>query len=141
MIINLSKQTPEIKDKITAEVGSPFSLLERQQLKGCTSGKLEITGQSIDIHNLIIFSQGPNLCTLELRPDGIIVRIQVGLEIYGLLMPYYKLKIYKGSAEEYALHRDHYYVKLKADTSQKHAFIKKIRQQKLEHWSTEGLWP
>lgn len=141
MLVNLSRKDQDSTDKISAEVGDIFNLKARQALQGSVSGKLEITAQSIDIHNLLIFNHGINTCTIELRPDGIIIRFQVGLDTYGLVMPYYKLKVYKGQAEEYALHRDHYYIKVKANRPEIHHFIKKIRHQKADHWSSKGLWP
>ena len=65
--------------------------------------KLIINSASIDIHNLLILDQNINTCNIELRPKGIIVRFRSLLETYGLIIPYYKLKIYKGKSQEYSI--------------------------------------
>ena len=81
-------------------------------------------------HNLLILDQNINTCNIELRPKGIIVRFRSLLETYGLIIPYYKLKIYKGKSQEYSIYLDHYFVKILADSSDVHKFVKKINRQK-----------
>ena len=76
------------------------------------SGKLFITETSIDIHNLLVLDQNINQCNIELRPKGIIVHFRSLLKTYGLIIPYYKLKIYKGKAEEYSIYKDHSTIKV-----------------------------
>jgi hypothetical protein len=58
------------------------------------------------------------------------VRFRSLLETYGLIIPYYKLKIYKGKSQEYSIYLDHYFVKILADSSDVHKFVKKINRQK-----------
>lgn len=138
MLLNVSYKNPEIKEKINKEVGKPFTLTERIKMGGIGSGKLAITTTSIEIHNLLILDKYINTCSVEMRPDGIIVTFRALLDSYALIIPYYKLKLYKGRAKEYSMYRDHYFFKIKADTKRIHNFMKKILNYKAEHWTSSG---
>lgn len=136
MLVNLSQDKDSLKEKIEAEIGKPFDLVKREELGGIDSGLMEITFSSIDIFNLLILNEGMSTCSLEMRPDGIIIRFQAALETYALVIPYYKLKIYKGRAKEYSLYRDNYFIKVKADQQKTHDFMRKLRQFKAQHWTS-----
>ncbi|MCM4160405.1 hypothetical protein FHG64_06910 [Antarcticibacterium flavum] len=126
MLVNISYNQPKIRDKINTEVGKTFTLLERFRLNGTGSPKLHITSSSIDIHNLLVLDNNANICNIEMRPNGIIVMFRSLLETYALVIPYYKLKIYKGRAEEYSIYRDHYFIKVKAGSPAVHKYMMKI---------------
>lgn len=126
MLLNISYNHAETKEKINAAVGPPFTLLERIKLKGTGSPKLLITSTSLEIHNLLILDSNTNVCNIELRPKGIIIMFRSLLETYGLVIPYYKLNLYKGKAQEYSLYIDHYFIKVKADNPAIHKFMMKI---------------
>ena len=130
MLLNISYNDPTIKRQIEKAVGRPFSLQQRWKLGGIGSQKLKINSASIDIHNLLILDNNLKSCNLELRPLGIIVHFRSLLETYGLIIPYYKLKIYKGKAKEYSLYIDQHYIKIFVDSEKNHAFFKKVGSQK-----------
>ena len=52
---------------------------------------------------------------------------------YGLVIPYYKLKIYKGRAEEYSIYKDNSTIKVAAKNKSTHAFFKKIANEKIKN--------
>jgi hypothetical protein len=131
MLLNISYNDPSQRRSINQEVGKTFSLQKRWSLGGIGSKKLIINSASIDIHNLLILDQNINTCNIELRPKGIILRFRSLLETYGLVIPYYKLKIYKGKSQEYSVYLDQYFVKIRADSSGIHKFFKKINNQKV----------
>jgi hypothetical protein len=131
MLLNISYNDPSQRRSIDQEVGKAFSLQKRWSLGGIGSKKLIINSASIDIHNLLILDQNINTCNIELRPKGIILRFRSLLETYGLVIPYYKLKIYKGKSQEYSVYLDQYFVKIRADSSGIHKFFKKINTQKV----------
>ncbi|MBW2962179.1 hypothetical protein [Mesonia aestuariivivens] len=138
MLLNVSYNNPERKEKINTEVGKAFSLAERIKMKGIGSNKLFITSTSIKIHNLLILDKYTNTCNIEMRPDGIIVSFRSLLETYALIIPYYKLKLYKGKAEEYSIYRDHYFIKVKVDNKSTHNFMKKVLDFKANHWTSSS---
>ena len=130
MLLNISYNDPTVKRQIEKAVGKPFSLQQRWKLGGIGSQKLMINSASIDIHNLLILDNNLKSCNLELRPLGIIVHFRSLLETYGLIIPYYKLKIYKGKAKEYSLYIDQHYIKIFVDSKKNHSFFKKVGSQK-----------
>ncbi|MDT0556077.1 hypothetical protein [Patiriisocius hiemis] len=138
MLLNVSYNNKEITRKIDAEVGKPFTLAERIKRKGIGSSKLIITETSIQIHNLLILDTNRNQCNIEMRPNGIIVGFRSLLESYALVIPYYKLNLYKGKAEEYSIYRDDYFIKIEAKAKDKatHKFIQKVLNAKANNAPT-----
>jgi len=130
MLYNISYNDPKQKKEIEAAVGKPFSLQMRWKMGGIGSEKLIISTTSIDIYNLLVLDHNINTCNIELRPKGIIVRFRSLLETYGLIIPYYKLKLYKGKAKEYSIYMEHHYIKVVADRKGVHDFFAKISTQK-----------
>lgn len=138
MLLNVSHNDPEITRKINLEVGKPFTLRERIKLKGIGSPKLFITEASIQINNLLILDNRTNTCNIELRPNGILVGFGVKLETYVLVIPFYKLNLYKGKAEEYSIYRDNYFIKFRAKAKESaiHKFVKKLLDYKADNSPT-----
>ena len=130
MLLNVSYNNPEIKKKIDTEVGLPFSFFERIKLGGIGIGHLMITSSSIEIQKLLTLDKYRNKCNIELRPNGIIVGFRSLLESYALVIPYWKLTLYKGKAEEYSIYRDTYCIKIEAKNKNVHQFIKRILTEK-----------
>lgn len=137
MLLNISYNRPVISEKINKEVGKPFTLFERIRLKGTGSPKLQITAASIDIHNLLILDNNANVCNVEMRNNGIVVMFRSLLETYALVIPYFKLTLYKGRAEEYSIYKDHYFIKVKADKPGIHKFFRKIIDYKGDNAPTQ----
>lgn len=136
MLLNVSYNNPEISRKIDAEVGKPFTLRERWSLGGIGSPKLFITTTSMEIRNLLILDNNIDSCNIELRPKGIILRFRSLLETYALVIPYYKLVVYKGDLGIYSIYRDHYFIKVKADTKAIQKFFKKLLDYKADNSPT-----
>ncbi|MEK9609483.1 MAG: hypothetical protein VW058_07410 [Flavobacteriaceae bacterium] len=133
MLLNVSYNDPKIKEKIDTAVGKPFTLKERWAKGGVGSSKLIISQTSIEIHNLLILDNNRNTCNIELRPQGIILRFRSLLETYALVIPYYKLTLYKGKAQEYSIYKDKQFVKVVADTKATFKFFSKISAEKVNN--------
>ena len=136
MLVNVSYNNKEITKKVDDAVGKPFPLKERFSMGGIGSPKLFITETSIEIRNLLILDNNVNSCNIELRPKGIIVRFPSLLETYALVIPYYKLTIYKGDLALYTVFNDHYFIKVRADTKAIQKFFKKILNLKIDNAPT-----
>lgn len=130
MLYNVSYNDRKVDREIKSLVGNHLALRERWKLKGSGSPKLHITAASIQIHNLLVLDINANTCNIEIREKGIIVRFRSLLETYALPIPYYKLTIYKGRAQEYSIYKDNYFIKIKADKKNIHAFIDKVKSRK-----------
>lgn len=137
MLLNVSYNRPKIKEQINNEVGLPFKFMERIKMGGIGSGKLTIHSCSIQIHNLLILDNNLNVCGVEMRPKGIIVTFRSLLETYALVIPYYKLKLYKGQSQVYSIYRDNYFIKVEAKEKRNHEFLKKILKYKTDNFSND----
>jgi len=113
MLVNVSYNNKNITRKVDEAVGKPFTLKERFSLKGIGSPKL-------------------------LRPKGIIVRFRSLLETYALVIPYYKLTVFKGDFSVYSIHKDHYFIKVKADTKAIQKFFRKLLDYKADNAPTSA---
>ncbi len=136
MLLNVSYSDKTVTRKIDLEVGKPFTIKERWAMDGIGSPKLYITETSMEIHNLLILDNHTNTCNVEMRPRGIIVRFRSLLETFALVIPYYKLIVQKSDLGIYTLYRDHYFIRMKADTKAIQKFFKKILDYKLKNGTT-----
>lgn len=141
MLLNVSYNRPKIKKQIDDAVGKPFSLVERIKMKGIGSGKMFIDSTSIQIHNLLVLDNNQNVCGIEMRPNGILVTFRSLLETYALVIPFYKLKIYKGQSDVYSIYRDDYFIKVKIKEKQHHKFMQKLLNFKLEQYDAKLQGP
>ncbi|MBU2900015.1 hypothetical protein [Maribacter dokdonensis] len=136
MLLNVSYNNKAVTKKIEEEVGKPFTLKERWAMNGIGSPKLIITETSIAIRNLLILDSNRDVCNIEMRPNGIIIGFRSLLETYALIIPYYKLSIYKGQASVYSIYRDQYFIKVASDTKAIQKFFKKIMDYKADNAPT-----
>ena len=136
MLLNVSYNNKEITRKIDAEVGKPFTLKERWAMGGIGSPRLFITETSIEIRNLLLLDNNRDSCNIEMRPQGIIVRFRSLLETFALIIPYYKLTIYKGDLAVYSIYRDQYFIKVQSDTKAVQKFFKKLLDYKADNAPT-----
>jgi len=136
MLVNVSYNNKEATRKIDDAVGKPFTLKQRWAMGGIGSPKLIITETSVEIRNLLILDNNRDTCNIEMRPKGIIVGFRSLLESYALIIPYYKLTMYKGEASVYSIYRDNYFIKVESDTKAVQKFFKKILSYKADNSPT-----
>lgn len=126
MLKNISYNNPKIIDEINNYVGKPYTILKRLKIGGIGSSKLIINSADSIIENLLKLDNNLNYCNIEIRPKGIIIHFKSLLETYGLIVPFYKLKIFKGRANEYSIYIDNFFIKVNASEQNEHDFFKKI---------------
>ena len=132
MLRNVSYKNDKQQNEINEFVGKPFSLLERLKQKGIGLGKLIIIKASKEIENLLVLDQNINQCNIERRPNGVIIYFRVLLETYALIIPYYKLVVFKVDSDVYTFHIDHRMIKIKVNNKKDHEFIKNILDKKAD---------
>jgi len=73
-----------------------------------------------------------------MRPKGIILGFRSLLESYALIIPYYKLVVYKGNSNSYSIHIDAYSVKIETQQNAKaiQIFMTKMLAAKAENLPT-----
>ena len=134
--MNVSYNNKSITQKVDEAVGKPFTLKARWAMNGIGSPKLFITQTSVEIQNLLILDNNTNSCNVEMRPKGIIVRFRSLLETFALVIPYYKLTIYKGDLGIYSIYRDHHFIKVKSDTKAIQKYFRKLLDYKADNAPT-----
>ena len=139
MVKNLSYNSKKIKTLLTEVVGRPLSLTERFKLRGIGSNKLVITDASKEIVELLRLDNNINYCNIEIRKNGIIIRFRSLLETYGLIIPFYKLVIFKGDSKIYSFYKDRHYIKCFVDNESSTTFIKKVIRLKTVYLKKMGL--
>ena len=130
MLRNVSYNNSIIKSEINDLLGKPFTIFERIKLGGVGSPKYFILKTDTKITNLLNLDNNTNQCNIELRPKGIIISFRSLLETYGLVIPYYKLKLFKGQSNVYSIYIDEYFIKILANKKNEHEFIKKLNKFK-----------
>lgn len=136
MLVNVSYTNKAVTRKVDEAVGKPFILKERWAMNGIDSPKLFITETSMTIQNLLILDNNTNACTIEMRPKGIIVRFSSLLEIFALVIPYYKLTVYKGGFAIYSIYKDAHFIKVKSDTKAIQKYFRKMLDYKTDNTPT-----
>ena len=132
MLANLSYNNPEITRKVDDLLGKPFTLKKRITMGGIGSPKLIIREASLEIRNLLLLDNNRDTCNIELRPGGIILGFRSLLESYGLIIPYYRLTLFKGDLGVYTVHSEHHFVRVEADTKAVQRFFTKLQTLKAE---------
>ena len=130
MIYNISYKDNKQIELINNSVGKPYSLVSRIKLGGVGSPKYYIKSSDKKIDSLLILDNNDNTCNIEMRPKGIIIRFRSLLETYALVIPYFKLSIFKPTGDTYSIHSGENKVIIITKTDNKRKFIKRILEQK-----------
>ena len=130
MLLNISYNSDKNEEMILSLVGKPYNIWSLFQIGKIGSPRLQIISASKEISDLLSYDNNINWCNIELRPKGIILRFRSLLETYGLIVPYYKLTLFKSDSNEYSFYCDVIKIKVVAKTKNSIDFIKKILIQK-----------
>ena len=131
MLYNISYKDPKIEREINELVGKSYSLIENLKKGGIGSPKLFITRCSTAIYDLLHVNNTVKFCNIELRPKGIIIGFQSRLDVYALVIPYYKLVLFK-PGNSITFHIDQHYISVDCSKNSKGVgkFVKKIELEK-----------
>ena len=95
MILDTTYSSKEHNELINDLVGRPFTLLQSFKMKGISSKRMIIEDASPNFQPYFNIISDVNYANLEMRPNGILVRINKGLQTFTWVIPYYHLVIYK----------------------------------------------
>ena len=130
MIYNISYKDNKQIELINNSVGKPYSLIDKIKLGGVGSPKYYIKSSDKKIDSLLILDNNDNTCNIEMRPKGIIIRFRSLLETYALIIPYFKLSIFKPTGNTYSIHSGENKIIIITQTENKRKFIKRVLEQK-----------
>lgn len=133
MLRNITYNDKKLEAEINDLVGKAFGLIDNIKLQGVGSPRLDIVSCSEEIGELLSYDHNRNFCNIELRPKGIIIRFRSLLETFGLIIPYYKLVLFK-PGNQISFHMDHHVISVEALPTNKsvHVFMEKLMQLKIE---------
>ncbi|MCK9451506.1 MAG: hypothetical protein M0Q90_07425 [Bacteroidales bacterium] len=140
LLKNIKYNDKALKKEIDALVGPAFSWRERFRMKGIRSPKFKLVRASVSIEALLAVDNRRWLCTIELRPSGIILTFRSCLKTYGWIAPYRSLSIFKN--EDYlSFYSNQYLVKVVWDTQSIAAnkFLMKLLKLKAQSSESEAM--
>ncbi|MFK7756270.1 MAG: hypothetical protein AB8B53_04985 [Flavobacteriales bacterium] len=136
MLRNVSYNDPKIKREIRKAVGESYSWAERLKCGGTGSPKLKVLMASREIAERLEKDNYSNNCNIEICYQGIIIRFRSILETYGLIIPFYKLSLFKSDADSYSIFSGKHKVVVAADNPKVHAFFKRLLDLKVKQSNT-----
>jgi hypothetical protein len=95
MLFNTTHTNNEDKELINDCLGRPFTFFQSLKMGGTGSKRMIIDEVSNNLKDLLNKVSDLNYGNIELRPSGILVRINKGLENFAWVIPYRQLVIYK----------------------------------------------
>ncbi|MBT8258802.1 MAG: hypothetical protein KJO49_10050 [Bacteroidia bacterium] len=133
MILETTYTNPEYDQIINDLVGKPYSILQRIKLKGIGSKRMIIDEVSPNMKQYLNAVSDLNYGNIELRPGGILIRINKGLRNFTWAIPYYHLVIYKTNGA--SIHAQGRYVHFRQNRTftENKAFFAKMLDMKIEN--------
>ena len=95
MILSTTHKNKEAIDLTNKLLGLPFSFTKSLKMGGIGSKRMIVEETSENISHLLNKTSDINYANIELRPTGIIVLLNKGLENFNWLIPYRCLLLYK----------------------------------------------
>ena len=138
-LYNISYKDKERDDLINSEMGNPYSLMGKLKLGGVGSRRLIIENLSANMNHIKLKVAGIQYGSIEIRPQGIIVHINQGLDVFAWTIPFYRLSIFNG--DFFTIHGNGEYLQFNKQKSwtENDVFIKKMLRLKLEFSQSQGI--
>lgn len=135
MILDTTYTNKDHIELINDLVGKPFSFLQSLKMKGVGSKRMVIDDVSPNMKQYLNTVADVNYGNLELRPLGVLIRINKGLKNYTWVIPYYQLVIYKTNGS--SIHAQGRFIHFRYNTTFKEnkAFFDKLLDQKVKYES------
>ncbi|WP_281612794.1 hypothetical protein [Flammeovirga sp. SubArs3] len=136
MLLETTYGKPKNYQKGKSLVGRPFSIFKIFKMRGSSSPRffIESTNLAVDYHKEL--QSDLDAAMIEIRRNGIIVHINVKLQIFEWMIPYYQLVLYKTN-EYFSIHAHGRFLQFTLDKSHiEHLkFINKLVFEKESHMS------
>ncbi|WP_445732589.1 hypothetical protein [Mariniflexile sp.] len=132
MILDTTHTNKEHNNLINDVVGKSFSFFQAIKMGGIGSKRMIIEEASPNMKNYLNKVSDVNYSNLELRPTGILIRINKGLNNFTWVIPYYQLVIYKTNG--ISIHAQGRFIHFKKNTTFKEnkGFFEKIQNEKIK---------
>ena len=141
MILNTSYTDKSHPKLINDLVGKAFGFIEAFKMNGIGSKRMMIEEVSPNMQQYINTVSAVNYANLELRPLGLIIRINKGLNNFTWVIPYYQLVMYHSDGS--SIHAQGKYIKFRKNITYKEnkAFFAKLLDGKVKYDSEYNILP
>jgi len=131
MVFETTYSDKEITNSINKIVGKPFSFFQSLKMNGIGSKRMIVEQVSPNLQAYINTVSDLSYANIELRPLGILIRINKGLRNFTWTIPYYHLVIYKTNGS--SIHAQGKFIHFRNNKTYKEnkAFFKKLINQKI----------
>lgn len=133
MFLDTTYTNKENEKRIDDLVGEKFSFVKILKMKGIGSKRMIIEEISPNLKFVLNTVSDVNYANLELRPSGLIIRINKGLKNYAWIIPYYQLVIYKINGS--SIHGQGKFIHFRNDTlfKENKSFFDKLLDEKIKY--------
>lgn len=141
MILDTTYTNKEHIELINDLVGKPFGFMQAIRMKGVGSKRMIIEETSPNMQQYLNQVADVNYANLELRPLGVLIRINKGLKTYTWVIPYYQLVIYKTNGS--SIHAQGKFIHFRNNKTFKEnkAFFAKLLNEKVKYESEYSILP
>ena len=141
MILNTTYTDKTHDALINDLVGKPYGFIQAFKMKGIGSKRMMIEEVSPNMKQYLNTVSAINYANLELRPFGILIRINKGLQNFAWVIPYYQLVIYKTNGS--SIHAQGKFIRFRTNITFKEnkAFFDKLLDQKVKHEIQYNILP
>ena len=113
MIYNRTLFDKDEAKEINTMLGDSFSFFQILKLRGIGSSRFVIDSVSEKLSQTMNKVSDVNYCSIELRPNGILVNITQQINLFSWVIPYYKLVIFNSNT--FSIHANGSYIKMVKD--------------------------
>jgi hypothetical protein len=140
VILDTTYKSHENNNLINDLVGTPFSFIQSIKMNGVYCKNLLIEDVSPNFKEYLN-RKSDNYSNLELRPFGIIIKINKDFKNYSWVIPYYQLVIYKINGS--SLHAQGRYIHFKNNKifKKNKSFFEKLLDEKIKYESQYSFTP
>lgn len=133
MILDTTYTNKEHIELINDLVGKSFGFMPALKMKGVGSKRMIIEDVSPNMMQYLNVVDDVNYANLELRPLGVLVRINKGLKNFTWVIPYYQLVIYKTNGS--SIHAQGRFIHFRNNTTFKEnkLFFDKLLNEKVKY--------
>lgn len=133
MILNTTYSNKKHDELINDLVGRPFSLWQSILMKGTGSKRMIIEEVSPNMNQYLNTVSDVNYANLEIRPVGVLVRINKGLKTYTWVIPYYKLAVHRSNGS--SIHAEGKFINFRSNRTfrENKAFFDKLLNEKVKY--------
>ena len=141
MILDTTYTDKKIETQIDSTVGKSFGFVESLRRKGIGSKRMIIDEASPNMQAYMNTVSAMTYANIEMRPLGILIRINKGLKNFTWVIPYYHLVMYKIDGS--SIHSQGKFLRFRKNTTFKEnkTFFEKLLDEKIKYDTEYKIFP